>query len=253
MSLLSNSIIDYVSILSGMDQDKSFTLINNLILNDKNPNQLLVTLTYAQSINGIIGQPRKDNQPPLQLSSPDSFLFTHCLRQTHDSILVGINTLLSDSPSLTTRYIQNISIRHPRPVIIDPSLRIPLDHYLLSRNPVVVCRIGCDKNNIDRLESKGAAVIVCDSKDNIIDLKDMKIRLELLGLRNLMVEGGAKVIGHFLEQNAYDGIAITICPIFVGNGVRIEFNDLSDGIIRVGFSYHTFGTDLIAIRRNAPI
>lgn len=65
-----------------------------------------ITVTWAQSINGVIGS---DDQR-LLLSGDESLRMilslinlsglTHCIRERSDSILIGINTLLKDQPRL---------------------------------------------------------------------------------------------------------------------------------------------------------
>ena len=59
-----------------------------------------VTLAYAQSLDGsIAGETGK----PLRLSGSESMHMTHLLRAWHDSILVGVGTVVADDPSLTVR------------------------------------------------------------------------------------------------------------------------------------------------------
>ena len=44
-------------------------------------------------------------------------------------------------------------------------------------------------------------------------------RLAGLGIDSLMVEGGARVISAFLQQNLVDRIVLTVAPVFLG-GLR---------------------------------
>ncbi len=60
----------------------------------------VITLTYAQSIDGCIAP---FGGGTLQLSNPKSQQLTHQIRALHDAILVGINTVLCDDPRLTVR------------------------------------------------------------------------------------------------------------------------------------------------------
>ena len=81
--------------------------------------QPFVTLTYAQTIDGSIGALSGNEQ--LILSCPESMLMTHELRSIHDAILVGVQTVHSDNPSLTVRLCSG---KNPQPVILDSSLSI---------------------------------------------------------------------------------------------------------------------------------
>ncbi len=85
----------------------------------------LVSLCYAQSLDGSLAA---RGGKTLRLSGPESMALTHRLRAAHDAILVGIGTILADNPSLTVRYAAG---KNPQPVILDSSLRFPLNANLL--------------------------------------------------------------------------------------------------------------------------
>lgn len=57
-----------------------------------------VTLTWAQSIDGKIAGP---NGRQVRLSGDESMYMTHRLRARHSSIMVGVNTMMSDDPQLS--------------------------------------------------------------------------------------------------------------------------------------------------------
>ena len=78
-----------------------------------------VTLSYAQSLDGSIATAAGQ---PLRISSPQSMIMTHALRAAHDAILVGINTVLADDPSLTVRLDEG---NNPQPIVLDSQLRMP--------------------------------------------------------------------------------------------------------------------------------
>ena len=81
--------------------------------------QPFVTLTYAQTIDGSIAALKGTEQ--LIISSPESMLMTHQLRSMHDAILVGVQTVNSDDPSLTVRLCPG---KNPQPIVLDSKLSI---------------------------------------------------------------------------------------------------------------------------------
>ncbi len=177
----------------------------------------LVTLAYAQSIDGCIA-PFEGGT--LQLSNSKSRQLTHQIRALHDAILVGINTVLCDDPQLNVRLAAG---NDPQPVVLDTRLRFPLDANLLRDpcvRPVIVAgSAACDKKE-ERLVAAGARVIRVPVQENgLIDLSQLMPRLRQMGLHSIMVEGGARVITSILGSRVADQLLLAIAPRFVG-GLR---------------------------------
>ncbi len=183
-----------------------------------NTDRPAVTLSYAQSLDGSIAT--RAGQP-LALSGSEALRFTHRLRANHDAILVGINTVLADDPQLNVRLIEG---SQPRPVILDSTLRCPLEARCLevARRPIVVAT---DQASIGRqhdLETAGVSVIRLPFvSDNAayIDLFALLDRLAREGIQSIMVEGGAHVITSFLRARLVDRVIITLAPVLIG-GLR---------------------------------
>ena len=102
-----------------------------------------ITLTWAQSLDAKISGARNAQ---VTLSGPASMQLTHRLRELHDSILVGVGTVVNDDPSLTARIPALVPLRsQPVPVILDPGLTTPADAKLLINartgigHPPVIC------------------------------------------------------------------------------------------------------------------
>ncbi|GLD95376.1 hypothetical protein PINS_up004020 [Pythium insidiosum] len=191
----------------------------------------MVTLTYAQSLDGSIAAQRGT---PTLLSGSASMTMTHRLRTLHDGILVGIGTILADNPSLNSRLVDGPS---PRPVVLDSALRCPLDIKLFTlptcRPPILLyANDDSDESLADRrraLEAAGATVIACasvvseDSGSKHIDVADALIKLRAHGVESVMIEGGAAIIQACLAAHASDPskhlvsrIILTIAPTFIG-------------------------------------
>ncbi len=173
-----------------------------------------VTLSYAQSLDGSIAARRGE---ALGLSGPESLRLTHRLRSMHDAILVGIGTVLSDNPRLTVRLVNG---QNPRPIVVDSSLRIPLNCRLFAENSVNPWVAATEKYPASRreaLEASGASVLTfrSDNKGQV-DLRSMLRRLGEMGIVSLMVEGGSRIITSFLFGGLANYLVLTIAPVLVG-------------------------------------
>jgi GTP cyclohydrolase II len=186
-------------------------------LHTPKPYHPFVTLTFAQSLDGSIAAQASQ---PLRLSNLSSQTMTHGLRARHDAILVGINTVLSDNPRLTVRLTSGIS---PRPIIVDSHLRMPLDAKLLdgrTPGPIIATTLNASLAKEKQLNAAGVKVVRLPREaDGRVDLHALLAHLAGIGIRSLMVEGGAQIITSFLEQQLVNQLILTICPVLVG-GVR---------------------------------
>ncbi|BGO96884.1 hypothetical protein RTG_00327 [Rhodotorula toruloides ATCC 204091] len=192
-----------------------------------------VTLTYAQSLDGkIAGKGGKQ----LLLSGQESMTLTHRLRQLHDSILVGVGTVINDDPQLTARIPHLLPKKdQPLPIILDSSLRIPTTAKLLSnarkgigKGPLVVCSAirGAEPYlKCQAIKETGGTVFLAEASGRRIDLHKFlheEVATPYLG-RSLMVEGGASVISSFLATpGLVDLVIVTVAPVLVGDeGVSV--------------------------------
>jgi GTP cyclohydrolase II len=174
----------------------------------------LVTLSYAQSLDGSIAARRGET---LVLSGPESKVLTHRLRAANDAILVGIGTVLADDPRLTARLAGGA---HPQPVVVDSRLRFPPDARLLNHPihmPWIATGERADPARAQALEAKGAVMLpLPEEADGWIDLGALLDQLGQRGIASLMVEGGAAILTSFLAGRLADQLVLTIAPRLVG-------------------------------------
>lgn len=173
-----------------------------------------VTLSYAQSLDGCAAGVE---DRPLAISGGAARCFTHRLRAAHDGILVGIGTVLSDDPSLTVREAEG---HHPQPIVVDSRLRFPIDAKLLShpdRRVWIATTHRADPQRVQRLEALGAEVLIvpADSADRV-DLVALMAQLRQRGVRNLMIEGGGRILTQIVNRQLFDLLVLTVAPMMVG-------------------------------------
>jgi riboflavin-specific deaminase-like protein len=229
--------------------DFSVDWVNNARGFSEKNKRPLVTMSYAQSLDGSITAQRGQ---ALQISGSESSIMTHMIRAAHNAILIGIGTLRSDNPCLTVRLVEGSS---PQPVILDSKLRTPLECRLMQEhplNPWLAATEAASNKDRDLLEAAGAEVIIQpgDSSGRV-DLFSLLERLWRRGIHSLMVEGGARVISSFLSLKLVDYLVLTIAPYFVGGlnifaGSAGECNQLPCGLPSLeGPNLDLIGEDII--------
>jgi GTP cyclohydrolase II len=172
----------------------------------------LVTLTYAQSLDGCISARPGESTV---LSGPQTRRMTHQLRAWHDAILVGIGTLLADDSRLDVRLVAGPD---PQPVILDSYLRTPPGARLLQgrRQPWIFASPEAPPAACRLLEAAGARLFFLSPEERgRLPLPALLRSLEGMGIEHLMVEGGAQVITSFLQAQLVDQVVLTIAPCFL--------------------------------------
>lgn len=174
----------------------------------------LVTLSYAQSLDGSIAARRGH---PLRLSGKKSLILTHQLRAAHSAILVGIGTILADNPRLSVRLVSGTN---PQPIVLDSHLRTPPGSHILERqncNPWIATIKGAAEDKANRLRAAGARIIrFHPGQQERVPLPNLLEYLAYEEINSLMVEGGSEVITAFLTQRLVDALVITIAPTIIG-------------------------------------
>ncbi len=213
----------------------------------KNEQRPLVTLKMATSIDGNIALKSGESH---WITGPLSRRYGHMMRARHDAILVGVNTVLRDNPSLTCR-INGLEALSPQRIILDTQLRTPLDSILVQTANQVSTSIytqSNDKIRIARYQAYGVHVI------NLRDIKDLRVFLSSLaakGITRLLVEGGAKMHTAFLNAELVDEIAHFKADCLIGADGKTVVSDLSiqamTDMKRFNLSsVRRFGSDILA-------
>ena len=177
-----------------------------------------VIMKAGMSIDGRIGAlPGQATR----ITGKESLRRVHVLRNRVDAILVGIGTALSDDPLLTARGPGRRAGRDPLRVVLDAGLRLPAAAAMLQQDSAaptwIFCAGSADKKRRSRLEEAGAVVkTVPAAAKGELDLKAVLTLLGLAGVTSLLVEGGSRVHGSFLESGLADQLLLFVAPTFIG-------------------------------------
>jgi GTP cyclohydrolase II len=200
-----------------------------------------VAVKFAQTLDGRIATASGDSK---WISGDEERRVSHALRAACDGVLVGAGTVLADDPRLTVRMVEG---RSPIRVVLDSALRIPLDANVLDddAHTVVVTTERSTPEQRMAIRGRGAAVVVARSGPRGVDLSDALRGLHEIGVRSLLVEGGASVITSFLAE----GLIVGLAPTVIGAGLD-AVGDLNVARVAEGFrltnrEIHVAGDDLL--------
>jgi diaminohydroxyphosphoribosylaminopyrimidine deaminase/5-amino-6-(5-phosphoribosylamino)uracil reductase len=172
-----------------------------------------VTLKIAQTLDGRIATATGESK---WITGEPARLEGHRLRDRLDAILVGINTVLKDNPSLTTRTPNG---RDPLRVIVDSKLRIPLTAKVLSQRSTAKTFLATlesmPTDKLSRLLDVGAEILIVKEKNGQVDLKDLMRMLGGFGVTSVLIEGGSTVNASALRSGIVDKVVVFAAPLLM--------------------------------------
>lgn len=178
-----------------------------------------ITLKLAMTLDGKIATRSGESK---WITGPESRAKVMDIRRSHDAIIVGVNTILADDPSLTVRHPDATpDVSHSlRRFILDTRGRIPLTARIITGNSDnLTSVIGGMEYPGDlemALRPMRVPVIRCAVAAGRVDVVDACRRICREGVRSLMVEGGGDVAASFLESGLVSEVFMFIAPVIVG-------------------------------------
>ena len=160
------------------------------------------------------------------ISSPASRQLVHDMRARVDAVMVGVGTVLADDPQLTARDVE--IKRTARRIVIDPELRMaPPSKLALGAepgDPPVTIGIDSEVYNgpsqriKDYTEHGIAFMPLPRLESQYLDLEPLLRHLaEAHNATNVLVEGGAGLVGSMFEQGLVDQVLVFVAPKLLGD------------------------------------
>jgi diaminohydroxyphosphoribosylaminopyrimidine deaminase / 5-amino-6-(5-phosphoribosylamino)uracil reductase len=176
----------------------------------------------------------------------------HELRHQVSALMVGVNTVMKDDPSLNVRR-EGRKNRDPLKVILDSTGKIPLTANVLTHEPqltIVATTAAMSQEKLKELERLGTQVVICPSLDKKVDLIFLVKMLGEMDVDSILIEGGSTVAFSALKQGIVDKFIGFIAPKIIG-GVDAPaavggegFKALSDALMVQRLKMKKMGEDI---------
>ena len=171
----------------------------NVFLHFTTKKRPYIILKWAETKDGLIAPKAKKEKKPVWITNTYSRQLVHKWRAEEQAILVGTNTVIEDNPSLTVRYWKG---EHPIRVVLDNNNKLS-SNYNVFNNEVNTIRI---TNEIINFELPiGSQICNLLYKENI---------------NSIIIEGGAKTLQTFINENLWDEARVFIGSIEFKEGIK---------------------------------
>ena len=177
---------------------------------DPDTGRNLVIGQLGQSLDGRIATASGHSH---YINGPAALRHLHRLRALVDAVVVGVGTVVADDPQLTVRLVGG---PQPARIVLDPHGRIPAGARLLHApgRSVIVTQPGASP----RVPPAAEICNIAPDRDGQMPPKSIVEGLAALGLRRLLVEGGAATLSRFLAANALHRLHLAVSPMIIGSG-----------------------------------
>jgi diaminohydroxyphosphoribosylaminopyrimidine deaminase/5-amino-6-(5-phosphoribosylamino)uracil reductase len=216
-----------------------------------------VIVKAAMSLDGKIATRAGESK---WITGPEARAYGMTLRTGADAILVGVNTIVMDDPSLAIRQ-SGFEDKKLRRIVLDPTGRIPLQSkviidHLAPWTTVVVTRAASPR----RLSALRRQVNVWQApvRNGGIDLRWLLKKLGRDQVASLLVEGGGETNASFLSQRLAHRVAFFYAPMVLGGRDAPKavagdgLSNLTSRIILRDVQWRGLGGDLLLTARTTP-
>lgn len=185
-----------------------------------------VTVKIAMSADGFVAGPNKE---PMHFTTDAENKEVHKMRALHQVIMVGINTVLIDDPSLNVRYAEG---EDPLRIILDSNFRTPMTAKVLKDDNCMIVTTSAGARSFHggwsgiksrkksaRLHLKNFWVSPTKKR---VSLKKLLGHLAVIGINSVFVEPGPTLYKSFKREGLIDELIIYRSKKKIGKGLKID-------------------------------
>lgn len=233
-----------IEIAFGLLKDEA-GILNEAFFKFHEKKRPFVAVKFAASLDGKMATGSGDSK---WITNEKARNYARNLRANYQAVLIGINTALRDNPNLGVRKTGE---KDPLRIIIDPCLKIPLKADVLrDQNVIIAATTEASQSKKKKLENLGFTVLVFENQ--YIPISDLLSRLYEKEIISVLVEGGGKTLGPFVDSKIIDKVYAFHAPMLLGgkNAVSIEGNGIKtirQAIRLKNISFKKFEDNLLTI------
>jgi len=200
----------------------------------------IVVGQIGQSIDGRIATLSGHSH---YINGPAGLDHLHRLRSLVDAVIVGAGTVRADDPQLTVRRVPG---PNPARVVIDPGGTLGTNARVFAADGtrrILIIHEGTRPPIASDIET-----IALPGSRALLDPVAILDALSGIGLRRVLVEGGARTLSLFLTAGCLDRLHVVVAPVIVGSGVPglvLPPVDFMTDALRMPMQAHLLGDEVL--------
>ncbi len=170
-----------------------------------------VVAHLGQSLDGRIATESGHSH---YIGARESILHLHRLRALVDAVVVGVGTVLADSPRLTTRHCAGPD---PVRVVLDPRARLTPAASVVADAAAPTVVVHAD-DVVPVLPGHVETVALAADRTGALPPLGVLDALAARGWTRVLIEGGGRTVSSFVAARALDRLQFAVAPLLIGSG-----------------------------------
>ena len=168
-----------------------------------------VMLKWAETQDGFIDKIRTDNTQEINwITQPETKTLVHQWRSEEHAILIGSTTALNDNPALTVR---NVKGKNPIRILIDRTLKVNSNASIFNSESKTII--------LNELKNEEVGNLKYIQLSNF-SVKSILDTLYKENIQSVIIEGGAKTIQHFIDEDLWDEARVLVGKTKFNEGIK---------------------------------
>lgn len=191
--------------------------INKIFMKYIKYKEPFVVMKAAMSLDGKICTVNGESK---WITGEKSREHVHKTRALLSAIMVGVDTVIKDNPKLTVRTEKE---KNPIRIIVDSTLRIPLDANVLTDEfkdkTVIATTFYANKEKLVAIKNLEVKVLIIEDNEKRVNLKSLMKVLGEMNIDSVLLEGGGTLNFSALKEGIVDKVQIYIAPKIIGGSL----------------------------------
>lgn len=192
-----------------------------------------VTLKAGITLDGAVATASGESR---WITSAESRVAVHSLRDRHDAIMVGIGTVIADNPRLTTRLPQGGG-KNPLRIVVDSQLRTPPSSAIFAEEgkTLILTTTAASAGAVAALSSENVEILRVAEDAGQVNLQDAMKKLGARGIQSILLEGGGRLHHSALHAGIVDRLCLFVAPLLLGGSGRPLFSGVGVASLQSAF------------------
>jgi len=208
-----------ITVTTGIAQEEAAQL-NRAYLHWVTTGRPYVTLKAGMTLDGKVATATGKSR---WITSPRARQEAHRFRSQVEAVVVGVDTVLKDNPTLTARLSDRplkLASRQPLRVVLDSRLRTPPTAKVCTKQDraktLIVTTSHAPRSRRRPFEQRGVEVLSLSMKNGRVSLQALMTMLGKRGITSVLIEGGSTVNAGLLREKLVNHVVLYLASTLMG-------------------------------------